>query len=94
MLFLDNTILLVSMGAGNLVSNAKLTKVGVEMLIFPTPIRLHGDNILIEPSFNKGVKFQEKFEDIRFMMQQVDPSEFTIIVNEGHIIFLTEGKND
>jgi hypothetical protein len=85
MLFLDNTILLVSMGAGNLVSNAKLTKVGVEM---------HGDNILIEPSFNKGAKFQENFEDIWFMMQQVDPSEFTIIVNEGHIIFLTEGKND
>jgi hypothetical protein len=55
MLFLDNTILLVSMGAGNLVSNAKLTKVGVEM---------HGDNIVIEPSFNKGAKFQENFEDI------------------------------
>jgi hypothetical protein len=64
MLSLDNIILLVSMGAVNLVSNAKLTKVGVEMFIFSTPIRLR-----IKPSFNKRLKFQEKFEDNRFMMQ-------------------------
>jgi hypothetical protein len=82
MLSLGNTVLLVSSGVGNLVSNAKLTKVGVEMLIFPTPIRLYGDNLLIEPSFNKGLKFQEKFEDVRFMTQQIDLSEFTIIMNE------------
>jgi hypothetical protein len=52
------------------------------MLIFPTPIRLHGDNLLIEPSFNKGLKFQEIFEDIRFMTQQIEPTKFTIIINE------------
>jgi hypothetical protein len=60
MLSLGNTVLLLSMGVGNLGSNAKLTKVGVQMLIFPIPIRLHGFNLLIEPSFNEGLKFQEK----------------------------------
>jgi hypothetical protein len=89
MLLLGNTVLLVSMGTGNLVSNVKLMKVGVEMLIFPTPIKLYGDNLLIKPSFNKRLNFQEKFEDIRFMTQQIEPCEFTIIINERHILFLT-----
>jgi hypothetical protein len=69
MLLHGNVVLLVSMGTRNLVSNVELTKVGVEMLIFPTPIKLHGDNLLIKPSFNKRLKFQKKFEDIRFMTQ-------------------------
>jgi hypothetical protein len=68
---LDSTVLLVSMGAGNLVSNAKLTKVGIEMLIFPSPIKLHSDNLLIKPAFNKRLKFQERVEDISFMTQQI-----------------------
>jgi hypothetical protein len=89
MLPLDNTVLLVSVGARDLVSNAKLTKIGIEMLIFPTPIRLHEDNLLIKPVFNKRLEFKKNFEDTRFFMRQIYPCKFAIIINEGHIVFLT-----
>jgi hypothetical protein len=66
MLPLGNTALLVSVGAGDLVSNAKLTEIGIEMLIFPTPIRLHGDNLLIKPTLNKRLEFKENLKTSYF----------------------------
>jgi hypothetical protein len=71
MFLVCGTILLMSVRAGNLVGNAEFTEVGIEMLLFATPVRLDRDNLPIEPALNKRLKFKENFEHIRHVSQQI-----------------------
>jgi hypothetical protein len=83
-----NTVLLMCMWTGYKVDDANSVKKGIEALIFTTPVRLHGYDFTIKHSFNKALKFFEEFEDFGFVTNQVNPNEFTIIINKANIVFL------
>jgi hypothetical protein len=85
----NRTILLMSVGAGDLVGDAKLAEVGVEVFILSTLVWLNIDDLLIKEAFNKVLKFNGIFEDIRLMTQQINLGKFTVIINKWDIVFLT-----
>jgi hypothetical protein len=67
MLPLYGAILLMGVRTENLVSNAKLVEVWVQMLVFATLVRLNGNNLFIEPTLNKKLKLKENIEHNRFV---------------------------
>jgi hypothetical protein len=81
-------ILLVGMGAGELMEDAYLAKEGIKMVILSTPIRLERDYFAIKHMLNEGLEFKKILVNLRLMIQQVYPSNLIIIVNEGNIISL------
>jgi hypothetical protein len=76
------------MWTGHEVGDANSAKKRIEVLIFTTPVRLHGYDFTIKHSFNKALKFFKEFEDFGFVTKQVNPSELTIIINKANIVFL------
>jgi hypothetical protein len=58
------------------------------MLIFATLVRLNGNNLFIEPTLNKRLKLKENIEHNRFVSYEIKSCEFTIIIDERHIVFL------
>jgi hypothetical protein len=50
---------------------------------------LDDNNFPVEQTLNKILKLMELLENIRLEFQQVNPSEFTIIIYERHIIFIS-----
>jgi hypothetical protein len=93
-LTLDDPILLMSIGAGHKMSDANDTKKGIKPLIFATPIGLHSNDFSIEQALNKALKFFEELKHLRLMAKKIDPSKFTIIINEADIIpFITKRIN-
>jgi hypothetical protein len=83
-----STILLMGVGARNLMVDAKAMKKGIRFLILPTPIGLDGKNLAIKPSLNKVLKFKKMLKHLGFRTKQIDSGEFTIIIDETHIVFL------
>jgi hypothetical protein len=81
------TILLMSVGARDLMRDTQLVEEGVETFILSTPVSLNNKNLPIKEAFNKGLKFKKICENIRFVTQQVNPSKFTIIINKRDMIF-------
>jgi hypothetical protein len=54
-----NTILLMGVRTRDLMGNTNLVKKRIEMLIFPTPIKLNRDNFVVKHVLNKGLKFKK-----------------------------------
>jgi hypothetical protein len=50
-------ILLVGVGARDMVCDVNGSKKGIEFLIFPTPIRLNNNYFLVKPTLNELLKF-------------------------------------
>jgi hypothetical protein len=50
---------------------------------------LDGNNFSAEKALNKILELMELLENIRLEFQYVNPSEFTIIIYERHIIFIS-----
>jgi hypothetical protein len=66
--------------------NSNFAKETIEFVIFSTPIYLHSDDFPIKLSFNKLLEIQENLINLKTLFQQIDPSEFTEIVNKAYII--------
>jgi hypothetical protein len=50
---------------------------------------LDGNNFPVEQALNKILELMKLLENIRLEFQQVNPSEFTIIIYERHILFIS-----
>jgi hypothetical protein len=63
-------------------------------LIFGTqhPVGLNDKNLLIKQALNKTLEFFESLEYFIFVFEQVNPSEFTKIINETNIIFISPNR--
>jgi hypothetical protein len=83
-----NTILLMSIRARDKVGDANVMKKGIKTLIFASPASLHSNNLTMEHTLNKALKFFKELKNLRFATKEINPSEFTTIVNEASIIFL------
>jgi hypothetical protein len=67
-LALYDTVLLISVGAGDLMRDTQLAEERVETFILSTPIWLNIKNLPIKEAFNKGLKFKKICETIIFVM--------------------------
>jgi hypothetical protein len=83
------TILLVSVRTRDMVSYPDFFKEGVKFLIFTTPIGLHGEDFPVKESLSEGLEFSKLHENFRFMLKQIDPCKFTVIINKANIISLS-----
>jgi hypothetical protein len=61
---------------------------GVELVVFPSPIRLYSDDFPGEKCFNKFLKLTKDLKHLRFKLEQIYPCKFAIVVDEGDIILL------
>ena len=86
---LVSSILLMCMWAGNKMSYADFFKEGMKFLILSTSISLHRNNFLVKESFDKILELMKSLKHIRFELEKINPSEFTIIINEADIIFIS-----
>jgi hypothetical protein len=68
---------------------SRLLKEEVKFLIFTTLIGLHGENFSIKESLSKGLKLSKFLKDFRFMLKQIDPCKFTVIINKANIISIS-----
>ena len=66
--------------------DANLLEKIVEFFIFTTPINLHGNDLSIKLALNKLLKIKENLIHLRTFFKQIDPSKFTVIINEAYII--------
>ena len=64
-----------------------LIKEGVEFLVLSSLVGLHSKNFAIKESLYKSPKFLKFVKNFRLVLQKIDPSEFTIIMNKTHIVF-------
>jgi hypothetical protein len=81
-LVFNSPILLMGVGARDLMRDTNLVKEGIEVLIHATPIGLNRDNFAIKHMLNKGLEFKKILENLRLMAKQLYLGKLTIIVNE------------
>ena len=79
-------ILLMGMGTRNLVSDPYAFKEGVLGLILATPVSLDSLYLAAELSFYQTLKFIKNRKIFRLVSQQIEPSEFTMIINKTNIV--------
>jgi hypothetical protein len=58
----------------------------------PPPVRLKCRDLLVKQSFNKILKLLEFMENFRFVLKQIDPSEFAKVINKINIIFISSNR--
>jgi hypothetical protein len=93
MFTLGRTILLVSVWARHVMSDANTLKEGIQALILPTPISLHGNDFPIQQAFNKFLKVNEVLKNFRFVSKKVNPSKFAKIINKAHIVIVSSNRS-
>jgi hypothetical protein len=49
-------------------------------------------DLLVKQSFNKILELLKFLENFRFMLKQIDPSEFAKVINETNIIFISSNR--
>jgi len=64
-----------------------LIKEGVEFLVLSSLVGLHSKNFAIKESLYTSPKFLKFVKNFKLVLQKIDPSEFTIIINKTHIVF-------
>jgi biotin transporter BioY len=69
MFTLSGTILLMCMGACDLMRYANILEKGIKFLILPTPVGLNNNDIMIKHVLNKFLKLKEIFRNLIFMME-------------------------
>lgn len=87
MFSLNNTILLMSVRAGDLVSNANIIEELVDFLVFATPISLNIVDLCAKSKLSFLLKLKEHMVHTRFIFQQINPSESTEIIDKTNIVF-------
>jgi hypothetical protein len=75
------------------VRDVNVVKKGVKLLIFPTPIRLDGNDLEIKLSFNQMLKFKKVFEHLRLCTKEINSSKLAIIIDEANIIFFCDQRS-
>ena len=76
------------MRAGDKMGDANSIKEGIKLLIFATPISLHGKDFSIKLSFYKSLEVMKSLEHFRFMFEKIDPNEFAVVIDKTHIILI------
>jgi hypothetical protein len=61
---------------------------GIELLVFPSPIGLHGHYLGVELALYHVLKFSKLLKHLGFKTEKIYPSKFTKIINETYIVFL------
>jgi hypothetical protein len=49
----------------------------------PPPVGLHGNDLTVKETLNKGLEFLKLLEDLRLMLEKIDPSEETYYVDQS-----------
>jgi hypothetical protein len=70
---LCNTVLLMGVRIGNMMVNSYRSEIGIEMLIFPSPITLNSQDLGTKQTLNMSLKLKKYMIDIRFIFDHVDP---------------------
>jgi hypothetical protein len=70
---LCNTILLMGVRTGNTMVNSYRPEIGIEMLIFPSPITLNSQDLGTKKMLNMSLKLKKYTIDITFIFDHVDP---------------------
>jgi hypothetical protein len=81
-----NAILLMCVGTTDKVGNPNASKKGLWLLIFRTPISLHGNNLSVQESLNMLLGILEFRKHFRYVLQKKYPSKFGVVINEAYII--------
>ena len=76
-----------------MVCDANAFKKGVQPLVFPIPINLHGNNLAIKETFNMSLKEIKFLKDIGFIFEQIYPAKLAKIINKTDIVFLPSYRN-
>jgi hypothetical protein len=69
--------------------DAKLGEEGSKLLILVSPIRLNNKDFSIKLPLNKVLKISKLLKHLRLELDEINPSEFTEIINKANIIFLS-----
>jgi hypothetical protein len=69
-------ILLIGIRTGNVMGNTNSLKEGIKVVVFPSLVRLNKDFLIKEP-FNKVLEILKLLEYLGFVLEQVNPSEFS-----------------
>jgi hypothetical protein len=75
-----------------MVGDANFGEEVMKLLVFPSPVRLDSNNFPVKEALHKFLEFNKFRENFRFEFQGVDPREFTIIINEAHIILFAPNR--
>ena len=76
-----------------MVCDADAFKEGVQPLVLPTPIGLHGNDLAIKETFNMSLKRTKFLKDIRFIFEQIYPAKLAKIIDKTVIVFLSSYRN-
>jgi hypothetical protein len=79
--------MLVSMRTGDMVGYTNMLEESIKLMILSSPIGLDCYGLSIKQSLNKILKITKALENLRLMLDQVDPSKFAKIINKACIIF-------
>jgi hypothetical protein len=92
-LVLCESILLVHVWAWDMMKDTHMLEEGGEFLILTFPIRLNSVNLCIKEALNHLLKFMEFVKNIRLVFKEIKPCEFTVVINERHIVLkFSNGK--
>jgi hypothetical protein len=86
---LSRAILLMRMRTRYKMGDTNFLEEGIEFLILASPVSLHSKNFLIKETLNMMLKIMKFLKHIRFLFQEIYPSELAVIINKTHIVFKT-----
>jgi hypothetical protein len=92
MLHFYRTVLLVGVGAEDMVANADFREESMKLLVFTSPVRLNGDNLPVKKTLHKFFEFNKFREHLRLKFQWINPEKFTVIINKAHIIMFVSNR--
>jgi hypothetical protein len=64
----------------------------MEPMIFSSPVRLNPFDFMVKEELNMFLKFEKYILNLRFGMKEIDPSEFSKIIDETHVVFKTTNR--
>jgi hypothetical protein len=71
----------------------EIEKLAMKFLIFPTPVRLHTLNFRVKESFYVSLELGKDLLCFSAIMHEVNLHEFTKIINENDIVFITTNRD-
>jgi hypothetical protein len=75
-----------------MVRDAKLGEERVKLPILTSPVQLNSRNLSIKLSFNKTLDLLKLLKHLRFELDEINPGEFTKVINEANIILLSADR--
>src|SRR4051812_14777118 len=83
------TVLLMRMGTRNKMGDSYTLEKGMELLILTTRVGLNCYDSPIKELLNKSLEITKFLKHFIFSFQEIHPCEFTEIINETDIIFIS-----